>query len=247
MRRISNWFKKHFSRPMMARFFKRYGAITAGLLCAGIVGIVYAITWNNGGVAPPAPTHTAISGDDQPSGSDMNEPLDAVKSTPTPKVTLKPVTATPAPTAVSQQTGSQSVSPIPKMLRPVEGKVLLKFARDSLVYSETLRQWSTHLGVDIQADEGTDVRAVLDGVVEKVAEDELMGLCVYINHKNDMKSAYCALAKASVTAGQNVKRGDVIGKVGNSATCEIASGDHLHFEFYLDGTAVNAAPFFVDQ
>ncbi|MGI5878692.1 MAG: peptidoglycan DD-metalloendopeptidase family protein [Christensenellales bacterium] len=55
------------------------------------------------------------------------------------------------------------------------------------------------------------------------------------------------MAKASVTAGQNVKRGDVIGKVGNSATCEIASGDHLHFEFYLDGTAVNAAPFFVDQ
>ncbi|NLG37843.1 MAG: hypothetical protein GX549_07470, partial [Clostridiales bacterium] len=138
MKSISNWFKKHFSRPMVARFFKRYGAITAGLLCAGIVGIVYAVTWNNGEIVPPGPTPTAESGSDQPSGSDMNEPLDAVKATSTPKVTLKPVTATPAPTGASQQTGSQSVTPIPKMLRPVEGKVLVKFARDSLVYSETL-------------------------------------------------------------------------------------------------------------
>jgi murein DD-endopeptidase MepM/ murein hydrolase activator NlpD len=242
--KIKLWFQKHFSKKGFTGYFKRYGALTAGLVCAGIVGVVYAVTWNGSQIGTPEPSPTVTTADRQ-SGSSLDEQLGEILGTGTPAPSSR---TTPAPTATAKPISVQtSTSLIPKMLRPVNGTVILEFARDSLVYSETLRQWSTHNGVDIRASEGTNVLAVLDGVVESVVEDEMMGICVTVAHGSTMKSVYCALSQASVTKGQEVKRGDVIGQVGNTATCELASGDHLHFEFHLNGSAVNAAPFFVDE
>lgn len=241
--KIKQWFQKHFTKQVLTGYFKRYGALTAGLVCAGIVGVVYAVTWNGSQIGSPEPSPTAAAG--QQAGYSLDEQLGEILGTGTPVPSSQ---ATPAPIATNKPASVQtSTSLIPKMLRPVEGKVILGYARDSLVYSETLRQWSTHMGVDIEADEGTGVAAVLDGVVKRVVEDEMMGICVTIAHGDTMKSVYCALSQACVTEGQEVKRGDVIGRVGNTATCELASGEHLHFEFHLNGTAVNAAPFFVDE
>lgn len=245
--KIKNWFKKSFSKSQMTRFFKRYGAITAGITCAAIVGIVYAVTWNGSQSPSIEPTPSPGFNNDQQSGLGLDERLSDIVN---PFITPEPQATKPAPTPVTAgvQAGIQhNTSPIPKMLRPVDGKIIVSFARDTLVYSETLRQWATHSGIDIEAEEGTDVVAVLDGVVEDIVEDEMMGICVFISHKNDMRSVYCALLQTDVSIDDEVSRGDVIGQVGNTAICEMASGDHLHFEFYLGDTVVNAAPFFLDK
>ena len=46
---------------------------------------------------------------------------------------------------------------------PVEGEVVKKYGKDKLIYSDTLKEWTTHLGIDIKADKTTIVKASTDG------------------------------------------------------------------------------------
>ena len=52
-------------------------------------------------------------------------------------------------------------------IKPVEGEVLREFAKDNLVYSETLKEWITHLGIDIKANKTSIVKASAAGIVQK--------------------------------------------------------------------------------
>ena len=53
-----------------------------------------------------------------------------------------------------------------KFIYPVEGEVIKEFAKDSLIYSETLEEWVTHTGIDIKAERATVVKSVADGTVK---------------------------------------------------------------------------------
>ena len=51
---------------------------------------------------------------------------------------------------------------------PVEGEVIKEFAKDNLIYSETLEEWITHTGIDIKADRTTVVKSVANGTVKSI-------------------------------------------------------------------------------
>ena len=59
---------------------------------------------------------------------------------------------------------------------PVEGEVIKEFAKDNLIYSETLEEWITHLGIDIKADRTTIVKSVAEGTVKSIKNDPRYGL-----------------------------------------------------------------------
>lgn len=125
---------------------------------------------------------------------------------------------------------------------PIVGEILREFASDSLVYSETLQEWITHNGIDIKADKTSVVTSVADGKVQSIKNDPRYGLTVIVNHDNGYQSIYSNLLTAEfVVEGEEVKQGQTIGTVGNSASFEICDDYHLHFELlkdsqYLDPT-----------
>lgn len=117
------------------------------------------------------------------------------------------------------------------MAVPVFGTISMDFSDKSLVYSKTLELWATHMGLDIKAEEGSPVRAAMDGTIVQLTEDPCYGLVIVIDHGDGIKSKYSSLSTLDlVTLNQKVKKGDVISGVGKTALYEIADEPHLHFE-----------------
>lgn len=106
----------------------------------------------------------------------------------------------------------------------------------SIIYhNDTYMQNS---GIDFVSTNVFDVISVLDGTVSDVKEDETLGKIVEIKHDNNYISIYQSLSDVSVKKGDTVKQGQVIGKSGtNELDKEI--GNHLHFEFYVNGQIVD--------
>ena len=123
---------------------------------------------------------------------------------------------------------------------PVEGEIIKEFAKDSLVYSETLEEWITHLGIDIKANRTTIVKATADGTVKSIKNDPRYGLTITIEHKDGYTSVYSSLLSAEfVKEGETVTQGQTIGTLGNSAVFESGEDNHLHFELLKDGSNIN--------
>ena len=119
---------------------------------------------------------------------------------------------------------------------PIKGEIIREFAIDSLVYSDTLKEWITHTGIDIQADKTSVVSAAAAGIVYAIKDDPRYGLTVIVNHSNDYQTIYSNLLTAEfVVEGEEITLGQTIGTVGNSAAFEISDDYHLHFELLQDG------------
>ena len=124
----------------------------------------------------------------------------------------------------------------PSFSFPVEGEILREYAKDNLVYSETLKEWITHTGIDIKADKTTVVKAAEDGTVTAIKNDPRFGISVIIEHPDGFETRYANLLTAEfVTVGEKVTKGQTIGTVGNTASFEIMDDYHLHFEILKDG------------
>ncbi len=101
---------------------------------------------------------------------------------------------------------------------------------------------SFHTGIDMAAHKGTPVKAAASGTVMQVYEDPLgYGKTIVIKHDQTYKTRYAHLNVMLVKVGQHVKRGDLIGKVGDSGNVRKQGRDasHLHFELYELGKRVN--------
>ena len=118
------------------------------------------------------------------------------------------------------------------------------YAMDALGYNATTRDWRTHNGVDIAAEEGAKVCAAAAGTVYTVYEDETMGKTVVIRHDGGYVTQYSSLAEeVSVNPGDTVTVGQQIGSVGNSALLESAIGAHVHFSVSCNDTPVDPVAF----
>ncbi|HCC03623.1 MAG TPA: M23 family peptidase [Clostridiales bacterium] len=132
-----------------------------------------------------------------------------------------------------------------KFVEPVKGEIIREFAPESLVYSETLKEWITHNGVDIKADKASVVVSACDGKVSAINNDPRYGLTVIIEHNDGYKTVYSNLLTAEfVVEGEEVKAGQTIGTIGNSANFEIADDYHLHFELIKDGKYIDPVSIF---
>ena len=124
--------------------------------------------------------------------------------------------------------------------RPVEGEIIKAYAKDNLVYSETLQEWTTHLGIDIKADKTTVVKAAEAGRIKTIKNDPRYGLTIIIEHDDGYQTVYANLLSSEfVIEGEKVDKGQSIGTVGNTATFEIADEPHLHFEILKDGVQID--------
>ena len=101
-----------------------------------------------------------------------------------------------------------------------------------------------HQGVDIAAAPGQPVRASADGLVLRSGTMGGLGSAIYLAHGYGLTTRYGHLSKIEVRPGQRVKRGDIIGRVGNTGR---STGYHLHYEVRQDGEPVNPLVYILDD
>lgn len=102
-----------------------------------------------------------------------------------------------------------------------------------------------HYGMDFTAPSGTEIYASGDGTVSRVQSIKRgYGNNVIIDHGYGYKSLYAHMSEFSVKEGQKVKRGDVIGYVGNTGT---STAPHLHYEVHHNDKKVNPANYYFND
>ncbi|MBO7344850.1 MAG: M23 family metallopeptidase [Clostridia bacterium] len=127
---------------------------------------------------------------------------------------------------------------------PVENPTSIGEYSETMVFNSTLNRYSAHMAIDFFADEGTNVLAVYDGTITNIENTLLKGTTITIDHGNGLFTVYNSLADGnSVTVGQVVKQGDVIGQVSVTNRQEYKSGAHLHFEVFENGENIDPAKY----
>ena len=233
-----------------ASIFGGMGFYIALLVCAVAAGVVgyYALLSNE---AKPQEDQVQTV-DKQDAGGSVA--VDVPEEEPAkPVISDRPVVVeTPQPVDTGEAEASapaEDVSAPPaeeplEVVSPVMGEAVAVFSVDTLTYDETLGDWRTHDGMDIQATAGTAVAAAAAGTVLSVTEDGLLGTTVVIDHHNGYVTTYASLQpETKVLAGDEVSAGTVIGTVGNTSLSEAGLGAHLHFAVSKDGVPVDPAEF----
>lgn len=140
-----------------------------------------------------------------------------------------------------------------KMLRSIPA--IMPISNKDLKY--TASGWGTrihpiykiqrfHYGMDFTSDIGTEVFATGDGVIKQVKStpERDFGKWIVIDHGYGYETLYGHLSAFKVKRGQKIKRGELIGLVGNTGT---SSGPHLHYEVHKDGRKVNPINFYFND
>ena len=124
--------------------------------------------------------------------------------------------------------------------KPVDGEIMKEYAKDNLVYSETLKEWVTHLGIDIKAEKTSVVKSAEAGTVKSIKNDPRYGLTIVLDHEDGYQTVYSNLLTSEfVVEGEKVEKGQSLGTVGNTAVFEIADEPHLHFEILKDSIQID--------
>ena len=116
---------------------------------------------------------------------------------------------------------------------PVQGRLLSYYGRREDPFTNA---WAFHPGVDISAVSGTPVKVTADGVVRLAEWSAGYGKLVVVEHGNGLQTMYAHLSRFAVIAGQEVRRGQVVGAVGATGR---ATSPHLHYEVRMGGNPVN--------
>jgi len=116
---------------------------------------------------------------------------------------------------------------------PVDGRLLSPFGMRGDPFSA---EGEYHTGVDIHAPAGTPVKAAADGIVTMAEYSGGYGKIVVISHGNGLDSRYAHLSKFDVIAGQEIRQGEILGRVGSTGR---VTAPHLHYEVRVGGVPVN--------
>lgn len=229
--------KKPFGARLEA-FFAGKGFYAVLFLCVAVIG-VSAWSMLSGGAERSAPDDASIA------VANMDEPYTpAVR--PAPPTVVPAATEPPAPAEEAPPVTAPAPVPAPAAvaedyyIRPVNGEIDGAYAMTELVWNPTMRDWRTHDGVDLTAALGTQVKAAAAGEVTACYEDDLYGTTVEIRHGGGLQSVYSNLAATpTVSVGDRVTAGQVIGAVGDTALGESGQVCHLHFSMRKDGESVD--------
>ena len=137
-----------------------------------------------------------------------------------------PAAARPPPPAAGQPAALAG-------LLPVAGHVTSPFGLRSDPFTGQLRE---HDGVDLGAPEGAAIRATADGVVRSAGPRGGYGFAVEVDHGNGLTTLYGHASELLVSAGDTVRAGQEIARVGSSGR---STGAHLHFEVRVGGHPVD--------
>ena len=213
------------------RGFGGKGYYIALILCAAAIGISGYLYYQN--------TNQTQELSLQETMEDI--PVGTVEAEDVPALATEGQTETTIPSTAATE---PAVKRTLKTTSPVSGREIYGYSMEALSYNQTTRDWRVHNGVDIAAEEGTEVVAAADGEVYTTYEDDAMGYTVVIRHEGGYTTKYSSLAdNLSVKAGDPVTMGQVIGCVGDTALVETTLGYHVHFSVTCQDAPMDPADF----
>ncbi|MCH5189552.1 MAG: M23 family metallopeptidase [Oscillospiraceae bacterium] len=122
---------------------------------------------------------------------------------------------------------------------PSENNITKHFSGGEMVKNTTTDDWRAHLGLDIAGKVGDPVKAICDGTVTDVRDDDLWGTIVTVDHGNGIISEYRGLGRGSTPdVGTQIKINDKVGNLGEIPV-EKADGVHLHIEIREKGNIID--------
>lgn len=161
----------------------------------------------------------------------------------TPRLTVRVPVSTTAPSTETNSSPDPAPVKEPFLLtKPVEGYLLSVHDTEKLTFSTTMQDYRVHTGIDIEAELGSAVVAAAAGTITDAYVDPMMGYTVEISHSDGFVTVYKNLDETlpdGIAVGVNVKAGQLIGAVGESAIIEQADVAHLHFELTHDEEPVD--------
>lgn len=120
--------------------------------------------------------------------------------------------------------------------KPLDGKAEVSSEFGLRINPFGGRSYEMHDGIDFKGPVGKPVLATADGVVVKAEYSGGYGKHVRVDHGYNYETLYAHLSEIEVRIGDRVRRGDVLGSLGNTGR---SSGPHLHYGIYRNGQAVN--------
>lgn len=117
--------------------------------------------------------------------------------------------------------------------RPVPGRISSKFGprKDPLV-----KRNGFHPGIDFRGHTGDEIRSTADATVKKATRNKVLGRYIILSHGNGFETIYAHMHKTLVKKGEHVKRGKVIGQIGNTGR---STGSHLHYGVRYNGKSID--------
>lgn len=182
-----------------AALMEKYGVMILAAVC--VAAIIFSAVWRSRMNFPaPSAAPDAMS---RPASQLMQETLP------------------PGPTGTPERVS---------WLSPVSDAVVLApFDASRMRRGSVCGLYSVHDAVDLAAPCGSNVLAMADGVVVSAVERSVRGAYLVIDHGSDVTAAYCGLqSPLRLLAGSSVRRGQIIGQIGESAADEGELPAHLH-------------------
>ncbi len=192
---------------------KSHVVVGVALLAAAIIGVAGASSSDQAAASTTSKAHLV---------ADVNASLLAQSPTVTPKPTAKPKPKDPS------LTPSGLITPV-------------RHYHFTAVFGQP-GPWSSgyHTGLDFAAPEGTPIRAVADGVVKAAGPGGAYGNLLQIQIKKNVEAWTAHMESISVSVGDHVKRGQIVGYVGMTGH---TTGPHCHFEIRIKGQYINPATY----
>ncbi len=125
------------------------------------------------------------------------------------------------------------------LLWPVEGDILIEYSADKVVFFPTLSQFKTNPALIIGSEVGEDVKASANGVVKSIEKNDETGTTVTIAIGDDFRIVYGQLKDVSVSKGDEVSEGQVIGKIAKPTKYYSVEGANLYYQVKQKGETVN--------
>lgn len=230
-------------------FYKEKGfyiSLICGIVCLAAFGAICMNVFSDGGkdqadVAvveeTPAPVST-----DAPAAT--IEPR--AEETTTDNVKSEVKEETPAPTAKAKSAMKKTsvedrlhFDQETGLLWPVEGDILIEYSTDKVVFFPTLSQFKTNPALIIGSKVGEDVKASANGVVKSIEKNDETGTTVTIAIGDDFKVVYGQLKNISVSRGDEVSEGQVIGKIAKPTKYYSVEGANLYYQVLQKNETVN--------
>lgn len=122
---------------------------------------------------------------------------------------------------------------------PIIGDVLLDYSMDKAIYHSTMQQYRYNPALVVAASEGQDITAAADGVVMDVYYDSQTGNTIRFDLGNGYTLTYGQLDNITVSAGDRVSAGDIVGKVAKPTIYYTEEGANIYYKLTKDGEPVD--------